>query len=498
MPAPTYPALLRTLTLGTARRELAPEVGEWLDSLDAIDPTADDAERLLAALGITERLHRLRKRPAGRRDDATQQSPPEHRPAPSPRLARGLQLILEGTYPDLLAEGIALVLDRGTYVPAALLPTLHPRAAALLDDAPEFARECLEASGERGKWLARQHPDWSALLPDYDYAAAYRREEQPAVKASLLARWRRTDPTAAREALADDWPQQSPRNQEVLIQGLRTGLTPADWPWLREALLPKRKGVRRAVAELLLLAREPTTLADFHRIARAVVSERGDFNRVLPKGELKKLLASYGTTKAPATLPQRLLRTLPPQRWAEITTLPLPTFWLSLKPLELRDAARAIISYGESQTVLEFARFLILEQPAGFPADTGTEIMRLLPTRDFDALYDELLTTTPNALQLRSLPRLLALGRTTPWSGRLSRALVMQLIDGLRAQQQLDYGIQRELARQWKQAIPLVHIDIFPWLRQQLHATTERYDAFGKLATELLQTTAFRRELHRA
>ena len=300
-----------------------------------------------------------------------------------------------------------------TFLPPCY-PLCTPRAAALLDDAPEFARQCLEASGERGKWLARQHPDWSALLPDYDYAAAYRREEQPAVKVSLLTRWRRTDPTAAREALASEWPQQSPRNQEVLVQGLRTGLTFVDWPWLREALLPKRKGVRRAVTELLLLAREPSTLADFHRIARAVVSERGDFNRVLPKGELKELLASYGTTKAPDTLPQRLLRTLPPESWAEHTTVPLPTFWLSLKSLELRDAARAIITYGESQTVLEFARFMVLEQPAGFSTDTGTEIMRLLPTRDFDALYDELLTTTPNALQLRSLPRLLALSRTTP------------------------------------------------------------------------------------
>ena len=491
---PSYPDLLRALTLGTARRELAPEVGQWLDSLDAIDPTADDAERLLAAVGITERMHRVRERPSGGQDDATLQSPPEVRPAPSARLARGLQLILEGTYPDLLAEGIALVLDRGTYVPPALLPTLHPRAAALLDDAPDLARQCLEASGERGKWLARQHPDWSALLPDYDYAAAYRREEQPAVKASLLTRWRRNDPAAARNALAADWPQQSPRNQEVLVQGLRTGLTPLDWPWLREALLPKRKGVRRAVTELLLLAREPTTMTDFHRIARAVVSERGDFNRVLPKGELKELLARYGTTKAPDTLPQRLLRTLPPESWAELTTLPLPTFWLSLKPLALRDAARAIITYQEARTVLEFARFLILEQPAGFPVDTGTEIVRLLPIRDFDALYDELLTTTPNALHLRSLPRLLALGRTTAWSERLSLAIVTQLIDGLRAQQ-LDYGLQRELARQWKQAIPLVHAGIFSWLRQQLHATTERYDAFGKLAMELLQTTAFRREL---
>ena len=495
-PTPAYTDLLRALTLGTARRELAPMVGEWLDNLDAIDPTADDAERLLAALGMTERLHRLRERPSIAAGDLTSHAPAETRPAPSPRLARGLQLMLEGTYPELLAEGITLVLERGTYVPRPLLPALHPRAAALLDDDFDAARRYLEASGERGKWLARQHPDWAALLPDYDYAAAYRREAQPAIKAKLLARWRRTDPAAAREALATDWPQQSPRNQEVLLDGLRVNLSAADWPWLREVLAPKRKGVRRAVTELLLLAREPTTLADFTRIARTVISERGDFHGVLAKGEFQELLAGYGATKAPETLPHRLLRTLPPESWSTLTSLALPTFWLARKPLELRDAARAIIAYRECATLRQFARFLVLEQPAGFPTEVGAQVLRLLPTTEIDALYDELLAKTPHALQLRSLPRLLALSCTTPWSERLSKAMMVQLIDGLRSQQ-LDYSLQRELAQQWKQAIPLVHYELFPWLRQQLHATTERYDAFGKLATQLLQTTAFRRELHR-
>ena len=370
------------------------------------------------------------------------------------------------------------------------------KPAALLDDDYPRALHYLEASGERGKWLARQHPDWVALTPDYDYAATYRREEQPANKAKLLARWRHTDPAAARNALAADWPKQSPRNQEVLLQGLQTNLSPTDWPWLRSALEPKRKGVRRALSEVLLLAREPETTADFTAMAHAVVSVQGDFNGTLQRTELKDRLATYGGVKAPQTLPQRLLEVLPPQVWAEVTDLPLPSFWRSRKPLELRNAARAVMAYHDPEQLTAFVRFLLFEQPPQFAAEQAGELVRMLSSPTFDALYDELLSGQPNALQLRSLPRLLALQRSTPWSERLSKAMMVQLTDGLR-DRHLDYSLQRELAAQWKAAIPLLHTDLFPWLRQQLHTTTERYDAFGKLATELLQTTAFRRELYR-
>ena len=498
MPAPpAYPDLLRALALGTARRDLDPAVGQWLDSRDAIDPTADQSEYLLAAVGLAERLYRRHTMRVHTPSDTKGNTAPEEtRPAPGPRLTRGLQLILEGTYPGLLDEAVEIVIRRGTRIPFFLLPAFHLRAAALLNEDYPRALRYLKASGERGHWLARQHPDWAALTSDYDYVAAYRSEELPAAKAQLLGRWRRRDPPAARHALQKDWPQQSPRNQEVLLQGLKTGLGPDDWPWLREALGPKRKGVRRALTEVLLLAREPEVMADFTVLARAVVSTAGGFSSTLQHPELKEKLATYGGVKAPQTLPQRLLEILPPEVWAEVTGLDLPTFWRSRKPLELRNAARAIEAYRDPEQATAFVRFLLFEQPAQFDPALGGELVRLLSTPTFDALYDELLSGQPNVLLLRSLPRLLALQRDTPWSERLSRAMMNQLVDGL-SDRQLDYGLQRELAGQWKRAIPLLHVELFPWLRQQLHATTERYDAFGKLATELLQTTAFRRELHR-
>ncbi len=486
MPAPpAYSSLLHAITLGTARRTLPASVGNWLEELEATDPEADAGEQLLAALALTERIHRFAERVAAATTTTGAPAPKETRTPPSPRLARGLQLILEGTYPDLLDEAVRLVAARETYVPPALLPALLDRAATVSDDDFSRALAWVAAGGRRGKWLLPQHPDWAHLDPDYDYLTAWRQERLPGRRATILGRWRRTEPVAAREALAESWNTLSPRNQVVLLEGLRTGLSAADQPWLRSALEPKRKGVRRALARLLVRSGEAEALDDFTRLAQA-----GHTVKQHP------LLADYGGVKAPQTLRQLLLEILPPRQWPSITSASLPAFWQGLKPVELRGAAAAIRDYDDPVARVAFVRMLVWDDPAPFSAPLAVELISGLTEEEFSGIYDELLSKEQQALSLRSTARRLALSRRTPWSERLTRAMVSQLIDNLRGRH-LDYATQRDLALQWKLAIPLLHVDTFPWLRQQLHATTERYDAFGQLATQMLQTTAFRRELRK-
>ncbi len=482
---PAYSSLLQAITLGTARRPLPAAVSGWLEDIEATDPEADAGEQLLAALALRERVERFTDHAGGDIDPAGDSAPEETRTPPYPRLARGLQLILEGTYPDLLDEAVDLVAENNTYVPHALLPALLTRAAKLMDEDYTHAQRWVTAGGARGHWLLRQHPEWAPLDPAYDYAQAWQHERQPGRRATLLGRWRRTDPVAAREALAASWDTLSPRNQIVLLEGMQTGLSPADQPWLRGALEPKRKGVRRALARLLVRSGEPEALDHFIYLARA-----GD------AVEQRAILATYGGVKAPQTLRQLLLETLPPRQWASITAASLPAFWQGLKPIELRGAAEAIRDYDDPLARVAFVRMLVLDNPPHFPAPLAVALVNLLTEGEFSGIYDELLSKEQQALSLRSLARLLALSRRTPWSERLTKAMINQLIDNLRSHH-LDYATQRDLALHWKLAIPLLHVDTFPWLRQQLHATTERYDAFGKLATQLLQTTAFRRELRR-
>ncbi|THH41799.1 DUF5691 domain-containing protein [Neolewinella litorea] len=493
-PPPPYRELLHALTLGTARRSLDPAVMKWLDERGAIDPVADAPEQLLAAWALVERSERVRDRPLGELPTTTAIAPPETLAAPTPRLARGLQLMLEGTYAQLLDEGINLLLAAGAYLPHALLPALLPRAAAVLDEEPERAARWMRATGNRGPWLAAQHPDWAPLGPNFDYPAAWRREDQPGKLATLLARWRRADPAAAREALARSWGNLSPRSQEITVEGLRTNLSEADWPWLRESLVPKRKGVRRTLAALLLQSGEPAAREDFLRIARSVCSaDEGRKGNTLDSQD-RGILKAYGGVKAPQTIRQRLLQIMPPPAWIEVSGQALSAFWAGLPVLELREAGRAISDYGDPETRTAFLRYLLHEEPQQFPREVAADLIRQLTATEFEELYEELLTRRDDALRLRGLPRFLALQRPTAWNERLTKAMVRRLLDDLH-NRQLDYTTQRDLGLHWQQSIPLLDPEVFPWLRQQLHTTAERPDAFGKLATQMLQTTSFRRQL---
>ncbi|MBB4080655.1 hypothetical protein GGR28_003290 [Lewinella aquimaris] len=497
VPPPPYTDLLHAVTLGTARRGLSAEVSDWIDELGATDPTADEAERLLAALAIRERIERLQPQQTLLVTGGSDAVAEESRTAPGAKLARGLQLILGGTYSELLDEGVDLVLERDTYVPAPLLPALLLRAAALVNDDFNRAKKYVRAGGMRGTWLAAQNPEWEGLVPGYDFQKAWRIVDQPAQRANLLARWRSVDANAAREALAKIWSGQSPRNQKVLLEGMRVNLTAADHSWLLEQLAPKRKGVRRTLTELLAAAGEESTMEDLDRLATEIIGPRGDIRQAVSTEEAREVLERYGGVKTPQTVDQWLLEIMPPRTWEKLTSMKPATFWLSLKPLQLRAVGRAIVAFPDLDEKVVFVDFLLREHQVKFPADLAVELIRQLPEATFERLYGKLLTDQSDALRLRGMPRLLALSRRSHWSERLSKAMINRLLDDLRSRQ-LDYATQRDLGLHWKLATPLLHPDIFPWLRQQLHAATERYDAFGKLATAMLQTTAFRRELRRS
>ena len=499
MPSPpSFNEMFRLITLGTARRTPPPELLEWLDGIGAVDPTADHAEQCLMALGITERMQRLVPVQLDVESlPATAQSPAEERPAPSPRLARGLELVLDGTYPELLDEAVGIVVDRQTYVPHPLLPLLLPLAVSALESDREQALRIVDAGGERGRWLAAQHPDWAVLTPAFDFERAWKRTDQPGQQANVLKAWRHREPQAAREALAAVWDGQSPRNQEMLLEGLRPQVSSADYPFLLAALGPNRKGVRRVASEMLLLAGEPTATKAFREIAGSALGADGTLAPLPADPEVRESLKAYGGIKAPETLGQRLLEMLPPGNWEELTGMPRERFWLRLPPLELRAAGRALLAFRDTEGTVAFVGFLLREEPKGFPLDLAGELVRQLPPQSFDRIFEQFLAQEKDALRLRGYARYLALQRKRHWSERLSKAMVTRLLDDLH-RRELDYATQRDLALHWKQSIPLLHPELFPWLRQQLHTATERYDAFGKLATRMLQVTSFRSQLRQA
>jgi hypothetical protein len=492
-PPPDFSQLLSALTLGTARRELPASVREWIEDKTVTDASAEDGEHLLAALALVERTHRLRDRRYAT-SQLSEPSAPETRPPVDPAFARSLQLIFGGGYESLLEEAVELIHQRGTYLPAPLLPALHLRAAALAPlDYPRALRY-LDAGGERGKWLARQHPEWHRLLADYDFATAFHQETQAGKKAILLTHWRHHHPAAARRTLEAEWERHQPRSQEILLHGLEPGLSPDDHTFLRAALGPKRRGVRRVLTRLLLLAGEEHTLADWTELARQTLTEAGTLGETAGGRNSKAVLQRYGSTAPGQRLPNRLLELLPPPTWPELTGLPPEQFWCHLRPLELRDAGRAILAYRDVEAAAGYLGFVIRTEARELPAELTERLVNLLPEDRFTGTFDRALEAQEDLLRLHGTARRLALQWRGGWSERLTRALVIRLIRDLE-ERHLDYGTQRRLAEEWEAAIPRVHPAAFPWLRQRLGAVTERYDHFGKLATKLLQTTAFRKSM---
>ncbi len=295
--------------------------------------------------------------------------------------------------------------------------------------------------------------------------------------------------------LAAAWPKLSPKNQESLVANLEVNIGPDDIEWLRAQLKPKRKGVRRELLRLLLLAGEEQALEDMLLLAGGAFDDNGKLTSMLKGGDAINLLEAYGGLRKGETISSFFLANLPPNVLPELTDRSPTEFWATLGKDQLKAAAEAIKTFAEIDIRTDFVHYGLRAEAARLPVNAVAELVAGLPQENFVALFHELLSTEQNAFHFGGLPRLLALARTEPWSERISKAFVLQLVATLRNIDQLPYRLQKDLQSHWKLATPLLDPVIFGWARTHLHSMTERSDAFGKLATEVLQTLAFRRVL---
>ncbi|EYT84415.1 hypothetical protein CF54_01655, partial [Streptomyces sp. Tu 6176] len=122
----------------------------------------------------------------------------------------------------------------------------------------------LAFAGPRGLWLARLNPEWrfalraasgsGAGLPGPEDTGGVRRlweEGLFAERVALLAAVRRQRPDAARDLLAGTWATERAEDRLMFLDSLRTGLGPADEPFLEQALGDRSRNVRSTAAELL-------------------------------------------------------------------------------------------------------------------------------------------------------------------------------------------------------------------------------------------------------
>ncbi|WP_405830278.1 DUF5691 domain-containing protein [Streptomyces sp. NBC_01176] len=199
-------------------------------------------------------------------------APDPRRPLP-PAAAHRLGVLLadrpgtaggrRGAAPDLmelLPQWLALANAHGFAAPPETLPALLDAARGRTDLRPA----ALAFAGPRALWLARLNPDWrfalrsmpggGAALPGPDEPERTERLWQEglfAERVALLTALRARRPATARELLATTWGTERAEDRLMFLDSLRSGLGPADEPFLESALTDRSRNVRATAAELL-------------------------------------------------------------------------------------------------------------------------------------------------------------------------------------------------------------------------------------------------------
>lgn len=263
-PLPRWEELVTTALLGTERRQ--PPV--------LVRPRGREATITLLDAAV---VHTVRRR-AGLVPAAAASRPApapfDGRPLPPLAARRRLAQLLadraapsssgrRGTAPDLtelLPQWLTKANDHGYQAPAPLLPALLDAARARTD----LRTQVLTFVGSRGLWLARLNPEWKfalrgasgsgALLFDVDDSNAVHElwaEGLFAERVALLTAVRGRDASRALALLAGTWSTERAEDRLMFLDSLRAGLSPADEPFLEQALTDRSRNVRATAAELL-------------------------------------------------------------------------------------------------------------------------------------------------------------------------------------------------------------------------------------------------------
>lgn len=246
----TYEDLVTAATVGIAQRPitvtgLAGPAGAHADVLDP-DPAAAVLDAA-ALLDVARRAGGLAATPV----DLPAPAPPDGAPELSPAAAGILRDVFHRRADrELAAQLLDAAAGAGRIAPAPLLPellelatrdgALRPSIAALL--------------GERGRWLAALRSEWlrvaDAQAPVSDDPDVWDTGRLPE-RLAWLTELRRRDLDAARDQLVSGWARETGEDRVQLLTALRTGLGPADEPFLEAALDDRKAEVRQRAARLL-------------------------------------------------------------------------------------------------------------------------------------------------------------------------------------------------------------------------------------------------------
>lgn len=254
-------------------------------------------------------------------------------PKPSARAAAVALLprLLASEFRPLLGEWLERCALQKKVVPPFFLPGLFEVAA-------ESERAAVSAvAGERGRWLARQNPNWSWVLdgaPSTD--PTLWETGTPPERLACLRQWRATEPATGRERLHQTWETETPEFRLQALEIFAIGLSLNDEDFLTSLLSDRRKDTRQQ-AQALLASLPDSALANRFRnranswltIKRSFLSKRLELE--LPSAFDPAWKADAVEAKPPAGIGekafwvQQVLACIPVRHWTQNFEIPAET-----------------------------------------------------------------------------------------------------------------------------------------------------------------------------
>ena len=288
--------LVTCALLGTERQ--TPQLAAGENALRELLTQLDVADRegaLLRAAGTIALWRQAGQKLTSDPQPLPAPCPPDMMPVCGPRAREHLTLMLQGHYPELLPEWLALLHETKLRVPEEFLPALLDAGAKQAELRPLL----LPILDRRGHWLAQQQTAWSfAVETDDENLWQIGQFEE---RLALLRQLRATRPERALALLTATWKEERVRYRKQFLQILADGLNMTDEPFLETVLDDRNTEVAHAAADLL--ARLPESRLVQRLTARALLLLRltpGKRDRLeveLPEDDTA--LAHDGITSSP-------------------------------------------------------------------------------------------------------------------------------------------------------------------------------------------------------
>lgn len=238
----------RLSLLGTAQ---ASDIIELPGDLEQAATVKEDisAHRLMIALGTASLMRKAGQLPiAPTAFPAWDIAPAETMAALGPLGEECLRAILEEEDGELLSTYLELLAKHQRRIPSLYIVPLM----SLAGNTKSLAQCILVQAGERGAWLAKNHPNWNTLLNADASANDPWNTGTLVQRAAYLMDLRQQDPAQARELLAAGLKQESSKDLPTLLNTLNAGLSLHDAPLIEPLLKSKARDVRAVAAALLV------------------------------------------------------------------------------------------------------------------------------------------------------------------------------------------------------------------------------------------------------